>query len=88
MKSISVHGIDEETEKLILERARKRGMSVNKVVKELITESLGLDPSGRGRDNSAAFADLCGVWTQEEAERLLESLSGLGFDSVEESEWR
>jgi len=87
MKSISVHGIDEETEKLILERARKRGVSVNKIVKELIAESLGLDPSGRDRDNRAAFADLCGVWTQEEADRLLQAMSGLGLDSVEESEW-
>ena len=36
MKSISVHGIDEETEKAIEERAKNEGKSVNKIVKELI----------------------------------------------------
>jgi len=36
MKSISVHGVDKETEKAVRERAKAEGRSVNKVVKDLI----------------------------------------------------
>jgi len=75
MKSISVHGIDEETEKAIEERARNEKKSVNKVVKELITKALGLDD--RPPDNRGAFSDLCGVWTEVEADEFLELIADL-----------
>jgi hypothetical protein len=35
----------------------------------------------RGKDNRDEFADLCGVWTTEEATQFLESISE--FETVE-----
>jgi plasmid stability protein len=84
MKSISVHGIDEETEKKIGERAKSEGKSVNKVVKELIAKALGLGE--RPPDNRAEFADLCGVWTEEEAAEFAEAVAEFG--AVDEKDWR
>ncbi len=83
MKSISVHGIDEEMEKAIEERAKSEGKSVNKIVKELIAKALGLDE--KPPDNRAAFADLCGVWTEAEAEEFLASLADL--ETADEKDW-
>jgi len=75
MKSISVHGIDEEMEKAIEGRAKNEGKSVNKVVKELIAKALGI--GDKPPDNRAEFADLCGVWTKAEAAGFMELISDL-----------
>lgn len=86
MKSISVHGIDKETERTIKERAKAGGMSVNKVVKELIANSLGFGNRGSGPDKREEFADLCGAWTNEEAEGFLRSIGDL--KTVDPRDWR
>jgi hypothetical protein len=86
MRSISVHGIDTETERAIKDRAKAGSKSVNKVVKELIANSLGLGGRGKGPDNREEFADLCGIWTNEEAEGLLQSIGDL--EAVDPKDWR
>jgi len=84
MKSISVHGIDEEMEKAIKERAKNEGKSVNKIVKELVARSLGM--AGRPPDNRAEFEDLCGVWTEEQASEFMELIADL--EVVDAKEWQ
>jgi hypothetical protein len=84
MKSITVHGVNEEAAKLIQKRAKGEGRSVNKVMKELIDRSLGLDP--RKKDNRQEFADFCGIWTAEEATSFLEATGDL--ERIDESDWR
>jgi len=84
MKSISVHGIDEETENKIEERAKSEGKSVNRVVKELIAKSLGLGE--RPPDNRADFTDLCGVWAETEATEFMKEMADL--DTVDPKDWR
>lgn len=84
MKSITVHGVNEEAAKLIQKRAKGEGRSVNKVMKELIDRSLGLDP--RKKDNRQEFADFCGIWTAEEAKSFLEAIGDL--ERIDESDWR
>jgi len=84
MKSISVHGIDEEMEKAIEERAKNEGRSVNKIVKELIAKALGL--GDKPPDNRAEFADLCGAWTEAEAAEFLELIADL--EVVDAKDWQ
>ena len=84
MKSISIHGIDEDMENKIGERAKTEGKSVNKVVKELIARALG--PGTSPPDRKEDFADLCGVWTQEEAVEFMSSLSDL--QTADLQDWR
>ena len=83
MKSISVHGIDEETEKAIGERAKNEGKSVNKIVKELIGKALGL--GDKPPDNRAVFEDLSGVWTEAEEREFLASVADL--ETTDERDW-
>jgi plasmid stability protein len=87
MKSISIHGIDKETEKLIRERAKTEGKSVNKVVKELIANALGLgDKKKKIKDKREEYADLCGVWTEKEATQFLESIADM--ETIDERDWQ
>jgi ferritin-like protein len=83
MKSISVHGIDEEIEKKIGERAKSEGKSVNKIVKELIAKALGL--GDKPPDNRAMFEDLSGIWTEEEEQEFLASIADL--EKTDEKDW-
>ena len=83
MKSISIHGIDEEMEKAIEERAKDSGKSVNKIVKELISKAMGLDD--KPPDNRAEFAELCGIWTEAEAAEFLEQIADL--EVTDEKDW-
>jgi hypothetical protein len=84
MKSISVHGIDEEMDKAIGERAKSEGKSVNRVVKELIAKALGLDE--KPADNKALFEDLCGVWTEADEREFRGSISDL--ETTDEKDWK
>ena len=83
MKSISVHGIDEEVVKKIGERAKIEGKSVNKIVKELIAKALGL--GDKPPDNRAMFEDLSGVWTEAEEREFLDSIADL--ETTDEKDW-
>jgi len=84
MKSITVHGIDEEMEKLINERAKTAGTSVNKTVKELLAKALGLDKDKS--DHRDEFIDLFGIWTEDDEQGFLRAVKDL--ETVEPGDWR
>jgi hypothetical protein len=84
MKSITVHGIDKETEKLISQRAKSAGTSVNKVVKELLAKALGIGKDKQ--DHREEFLDLFGVWTEDDERQFLEGIKDL--ETVEPGDWR
>jgi hypothetical protein len=69
MKSITIYGLDETLDKLIRKRAKKQGNSLNKTIKRLLEESLGIHKKQNSghRDD---FLDLFGIWTKKEAERF------------------
>ena len=84
MRSISIHGIDKDTEKAIAERAKAEGRSVNKVVKDLIAKGLGL--GDKPPDNRAMFEDLSGVWTEAQEREFLDSIADLETIDEEDRE--
>lgn len=65
MKSITIHGIDKNLEKMINARARAEGLSINKTVKKLLEESLGIKPAqtAKHRDD---FKEFCGFWSKND----------------------
>jgi plasmid stability protein len=83
MKSISIHGIDDEMEKRIAARAKIEGKSVNKIVKELIARALGM--GDKPPDNRAMFEDLSGVWTEEDEREFQASIADL--EKTDEKDW-
>jgi hypothetical protein len=84
MKSITVHGIDQETEKLIKERAKSAGTSVNRIVKELLAKALGVGKDKN--DHRDEFLDLFGVWTEADERQFLEAVQGL--EIVHPEDWQ
>jgi len=84
MKSITIHGVDKETEKLIKERAKSGGTSVNKIVKELLAKALGRDKDKH--DHRDEFIDLFGVWTADDEERFLEAVKDM--ETVHPEDWK
>ena len=83
-KSISIHGIDEETEKLINERAKSAGMSVNKIVRELLSRALGTGKDKK--DHREEFLDLFGVWTETDEKQFEEAV--LDLEIVRTEDWK
>jgi len=84
MKSITIHGLEDPLDARIRKKASQQGLSLNKTIKKLLSESLGLEPS-HPRDNIETFADLCGVWTREEAAAFNQSTED--FTKVDLEDW-
>jgi hypothetical protein len=84
MKSITIHGLDKETERLIKKRAKSEGTSVNKIVKGLLAKALGLDKDKP--DNREEFLDLYGIWTGDDEKRFFEAIKDL--EQVHPEDWK
>jgi len=84
MKSITIHGIDKETEKLIKKRAKSEGTSVNKIVKRLLAKALGIDKDKH--DNQEEFLDLFGIWTEDDEKRFFEAIKDL--EQIHPEDWK
>lgn len=84
MKSITIHKIDDDTERVLVNRARDEGISLNQLIKRLLREALGLSESRDAR--RADFAGFCGSWNKEdvaEFERATEV-----FGKIDEELWQ
>jgi plasmid stability protein len=84
MKSITIHGIDKETEKLIKKRAKSEGKSVNKTVKALLAKALGIDKDKQ--DNKEEFMDLHGIWTEDDEKSFFEAIKDL--EHIHPEDWK
>lgn len=84
MKSITIHGLDEELDKEIREKAQKQGISLNKTIKKLLKKALGLK-SPSEPDHKDEFEDLFGVWSKENFEEFTESSKD--FNIVDRGNW-
>jgi hypothetical protein len=85
MKSITIHGLDETLDRLIRKRAKKHGKSLNKTIKKLLEEALGIDkkpPSGNRDD----FLDLFGIWTAREVKQFMTTTKDL--EKVDREDWK
>jgi hypothetical protein len=85
MKSITIHGLDEPLEAMIEEKARKEGLSLNKTVKMLLRQALGLEPGGNG-DRKADFSEFSGVWSKADVREFEEKTRDLR--KVDSRDWQ
>jgi len=84
MKSITIHGIDKETEKLIKKRAKSEGTSINKVVKRLLAKALGTNKEKQ--DNREEFLDLFDAWTEDDEKNFFDAIKDL--EHVHPEDWK
>lgn len=65
MKSITIHGIDGPLTELIRSKAQSDGLSVNKTIKKILEEALGVKPRHKNT-NRSDFEEFCGIWSKSE----------------------
>lgn len=70
MKSITIHGLDDALDRLIQEKADQEGASLNKTIKKLLQQSLGLSKQPQKHD----FSAFCGIWSKKEYEEFERSI--------------
>ena len=83
MKSITIHGIDNDLDKKIAEKSKEYGLSQNRTVKYILQTSLLADQKVSKKE---AFSDLFGKWTESEKEEFEERIKDL--EKVNESDWK
>ena len=66
MKSITIHGLEDELDERIRLKAGEKGLSLNKTLKFLVREALGM--GDRPPDRRQDFQDLFGAWSREDLE--------------------
>jgi plasmid stability protein len=86
MANLSLRGIDERTAARLKSEARRRGVSVNALVLELIRQGVGLKPREAERAVHHDLDSLAGTWDEKEAEAFLEAVSD--FEQIDKALWR
>ena len=76
MKSITIHGLDDQINDLIKSKAKSEGLSINKTVKKLLETSLGVRPQNERR-NLYDFKEFCGLWTRADLDEFEEKTADL-----------
>jgi hypothetical protein len=85
MKSITIHKIDKPLADLIVSKAKTEGLSINKTVKKILEESLGVKPRSNAifmRD----FEEFCGIWSEADLAEF--SSRTKDFDRVDPEDWQ
>ncbi len=85
MSTITIRGIDETTAKILKERAKKEGISVNAVLLKTLKESLGLEKKKR----TVVHTDLdylAGTWSEKDFLEFQKKIAD--FEAVDEKMWK
>ena len=85
MRSITIHGLDDELDKEIRAKAKNQGTSLNKTIKRLLKKALGFK-SQTGQDYRDEFMDLFGVWKEEDYKEFIESIKD--FKAIDSGDWQ
>ncbi len=84
MKSITIHGVDDQLNSRLKQVAAAGGLSMNRTVKRLLEEALGLKPRSR-EPNRKEFQAFCGVWSQVDLDDFRQATKE--FEEVNGGDW-
>ncbi len=85
MKSITIHGLDDSLDTLIRKKAQEENLSLNKTIKKLLAEALGLSDNQGRTAREEIFSDLCGVWTTEDKKEFSDKI--VDMETVDPGDW-
>jgi hypothetical protein len=85
MKSITIHGLDDNLDKQIREIAQKQRMSLNKTIKKLLEKSLGINQK-ENVDHREDFMEFFGVWTEEDLKEFNRNAGDFG--KIDPGDWK
>jgi plasmid stability protein len=84
MKSITIHNLDDELARLIRHEADKKGTSLNKTIKQLLRQALGISNDSTANAQNE-FADLFGTWSGEDLKSF--DAATQSFGEIDKSDW-
>ena len=85
MKSMTIHSMDEKLYKKIKNKAHENGLSLNKTIKRLLEEALGIK-NEIDINNRDEFVEFLGVWSKEEMKEFELNIKDL--ESIDKSDWQ
>ena len=68
---------------LIEKRSRETGLSLNKTIKLLLAEAVGLNPVGREKNT---FEEFCGVWDDSDLKEFEQATHD--FSEINPTDWK
>lgn len=71
-------------DKLIRQKAQSHGMSLNKTIKELLRESLGVSKKQLKKNR---FDKFYGIWSKKEADEF-DKIINEEFENIDEEDWK
>jgi len=83
MKSITIHGLDNELYTSLRSQSTSQGTSLNKTIKEILRKSLGLSHK---RVEKRDLSEFFGVWSKKEANEIEKVLED--FEKIDEEDWK
>ena len=85
MKSITIHNLDDSMDSLIRKKATEEGLSLNKTIKKLLRQTLGL--SKRETVNvHENYSDLFGTWDKKDIDEFNKNTAD--FEKIFEDDWK
>lgn len=84
MKSFTIHKLDVQTAASLEALAQQEHTSVNRLVKKLLRQTLGLQDSEQ-IDHRAEFEDLFGTWSKQESQVFEKAMTE--FETVNKADW-
>ncbi len=86
MSTLTIHALEPEVERRIRAKATREGRSLNRTLKELLAESVGVRPAcGDNTDHRADFAEFQGVWNAQDVQEFEEATADLS--KVDQADW-
>ncbi len=85
MNSITVHNIDNSLMALIRSKAKEKGQSLNKTIKDLLERSLGVRLAKKSVENNP-FKEFCGIWSSKELADFQQNTGD--NNSVDPGDWQ
>ncbi|TVM03639.1 MAG: antitoxin [Candidatus Brocadia sp. WS118] len=85
MATMTIRGIDNEIAKLLKERARNEGTSVNALLLKMVKESLGIEKKRRMK----IYHDLdhlAGTWSEKDLKEFQKNVED--FENIDKENWK
>ena len=83
MSSITIHDLEKDLELSIRQKAKKEQVSLNKTIKKLLRQALGLEDRQTNHLND--FTDVFGKWDKKDLKEFKKAISD--FNKINPEEW-
>lgn len=85
MANLSVRGVDEDALRKLKQTAKRRGMSLNRLLAEMLNTQAGGGMPAKQREYTDLDA-LAATWSKREAQEFHRATAG--FEQIDEDLWR